>query len=131
MGVTTYTVNLVNGQIDNASYWIASAYSADWGATEEVKATPGAGYALCITQIDLMAQDDRIFVIGEKEIVAGAVTTVKFSFPMNAMGGGQVKLKFLRPIELAENANLTADSGSPVGAQDASIVVHGFTRKIT
>ncbi len=130
MSVTTFTVNLLNGQTDNIERWIASVYSADWGASGIIKAAPGAGLAYCIEQIDIMGQYDDTAQFGEGGV--GAVMDTKlFEWPMNLTGGGQISIKFLRPIELSENKTIRFDSGPVIGTEAAAIVVRGFTRRIT
>ncbi len=124
MSISTYTGNysLVKGQIDNAAHWCVSVYSADATGAEQVLAASAAGYAPCIESIDIIVQTTTnvwMYQTAPNNIL---------QMPFDATAGGQVHIRFKNPIELVPEVALTMDT---TGAAPISVIVQGFTRKIT
>lgn len=122
MTVTTNTVNIVNGKTENIEYWCTSIYSPDVRAVGVCVPAPSAGYALCLESVDIIVQTNT-----DVWLLNGAV---KLFGPMETEtnSGGQIHLRFKRPIELAEATALNIDTTliAPV-----SVITQGFTRKIS
>ena len=120
MGVTTNTVNIVSEKTENIGHWITSIYSADVRGIEIVVPDPGDGYALCLESVDIIAQTDTdVWLLNGTTVLFGPMET-------DTASGGQIHLKFKRPVELAASTALNIDS---TAAAPVSVIVQGFTRK--
>ncbi len=122
MAVTANTVNILNGQTDNAERWCASVYTADATGIEVAVPDPGDGYALCLESVDIMTQTDSdVWLLNGAAILFGPME-------IDATSGGQIHLEFLRPIELTASTALNVDT---TDAAPISVITQGFTRSTT
>ena len=122
MTVTTNTVTLLNGQIDNATHWCASIYSANVTGTEVAVIDPGDGYALCLESVDIITQTNSdVTLLNGAAILFGPME-------IDATSGGQIHLEFKRPIELAASTALNVDTSD---AAPITVITQGFTRSTT
>ena len=122
MGVTTNTVNVLNGQMDNPQHWCASIRSADVRNVEICVPAPSAGYALCLQSVDIVAQTNTdVWLLNGDVILFGPME-------IDITSGGSIHLEFKRPIELTAATALNIDSSA---AAPVSVITQGFTRKIS
>lgn len=122
MTVTTNTVNIVNGKTENIQQWCASIQSDDVRSVEVCVPAPASGYALCLESVDIIAQTNTdVWLLNGSTMMFGPME-------IETKSGGQIHLKFKRPIELAEATALNIDG---TAAAPVSVITQGFTRKIS
>jgi len=127
MAIATTAVNItgpLGAHISTlpTSTWQINATSDDASGCEEIKAAPGAGYALCISRLIIGIGAAITVTIGDGA-AAGAVETIA----IGPVGGaaGTYAFEFPRPIQLTANKALTVDAS---GAGAICVWVEGFTR---
>lgn len=121
MAVTPNTVNIVNGKTDNREYWCASIQSNDVRSVEVCVPAPSSGYALCLESVDIIAQTNTdVWLLNGSTKIFGPME-------IETNSGGQIHLRFKRPIELAAATALNIDSTL---AAPVSVITQGFTRKL-
>jgi hypothetical protein len=103
-----------------------NASSADASGCEELKAAPGAGKSIYLTQIEVSCVAAITVTIGEGEN-AGAVTTILFGpFNFAATSGSPVNLSFRdKGIKLTANTSLTVDAS---GAGAVQVFAEGYVQ---
>jgi hypothetical protein len=106
-----------------AARWSVNGSSADASGCETLKATPGAGYSLCITRLFIYLGAAITATIGSGTN-AGAVETVLVG-PLGGAAGTYVLDLRETPIVLDANKALTVDA-SAAGA--ICVYAEGFTR---
>ena len=103
--------------------WQVNATSADASGCEEIKATPGSGYALVVTRLIIAIGAAITVTVGSGEST-GAVE----GDTIGPIGGaaGTYFLDFRdRPVQLTANKSLTFDAS---GAGTVGIYAEGYTR---
>jgi len=108
------------------SGFAVNAVSADASGCEELKAAPGAGVSIYITQIEISCVAAITVTIGAGE-TGGAVTTVLFGpFNFEATSGSPVSISLRgKGIKLAANTSLTIDAS---GAGAVQVFVEGYIK---
>lgn len=103
--------------------WQINASSADASACEEIKATPGSGYALVVERLIIGVGAAVTVTVGSGES-GGDVEGDKIG-PI----GGAAGTYFLdfrdRPVQLTANKSLTFDAS---GAGTVAVYAEGYTR---
>ncbi len=101
-----------------------NASSTDLTGCEELKAAPGAGKSILITQIEISCVAAITVTVGEGE-TTGAVTTVLFGpFNFAAGSGSPIILNFRdKGYKLTANTALTIDAS---GAGAVQVFVEGY-----
>ncbi len=127
MAVTTNTISVTasfqNWISSPPTRWQVNASSADASGCEEIVATPGAGYSLCIERLIIGIGAAITVTVGSGE-AANAVE----GDTIGPVGGsvGSYELDFRdRPLVLTANKSLTFDAS---GAGTVGIYVEGFTK---
>lgn len=103
--------------------WRINATSEDASGCEEIVATPGAGYALCITRLTIGIGAAITVTVGSGA-AAGAVEGDKIG-PIGGAAGTYVLDFRDRPVQLTTNKSLTVDAS---GAGTICVYAEGFTR---
>ena len=103
----------VNNLTPAKAGFAVNATSADFSGCEELKAAPGAGVSIYLTQIEISCVAAITVTIGAGE-TGGAVTTVLLGpFNFAATSGSPINLTFRgKGIKLAANTSLTVDSSA-------------------
>ena len=118
--VTTMTTTVpVDRDVNATSLWSLNATSADASGSEDIKATPGAGYHLVITRATiLIGAAITVTLLADADVLVGPV------------GGaaGTYALDFSeRPVVLDANHKLACDAS---GAGAICIYVEGYTKAV-
>lgn len=100
--------------------WTVSENSASAETNNELKAAPGAGLSLYIT--DIVISTDAAISAQLVEDTGGTPATVAGPYYFAANGGAG--LHFVTPIQITANKNL---GYTTVGASHCTVEVHGFT----
>ena len=106
----------------NAIPFACNVRSDDISGCEEIKATPGAGKKLVITQAIISSAAAITITIGEGE-TGGAVTTAIWG-PVTFAANQCIHWVFKHPVVLTANKSLTCDAS---GAGVVNIFIEGYT----
>ena len=103
-----------------------NASSSDASGCEELKAAPGTGKSIYLTQIQISCVSAITVTVGMGEN-AGAVTTILLGpFNFTATSGSPVNLAFRdRGVKLTANTSLTIDAS---GAGAVQIFAEGYVQ---
>jgi len=104
--------------------WQVNATSADASGCEEIKATPGAGYALVIERLIVGIGAAITVTVGSGETGPGSVEGDTFGPIGGAAGTYSFDFRD-RPVQLTANKSLTFDAS---GAGTVGVYVEGYTR---
>lgn len=128
MAVTVTTINVTGPRSAQltAVPWQAAATSADASGCEEIKATPGSGYQLCIERLFIYIGAAITVTVGSGETGPGSVEGDKIG-PLGGAAGTYVLDCRDRPIALTANKSLTFDAS---GAGTVCIYAEGFTKQV-
>jgi hypothetical protein len=128
MAITTNTVAVTgprHAQVGaGVTPWQINASSADASGCEEIKATPGTGYALVVERLVVHIGAAINVTFGEDEGAGGAVAAVLLG-PLGGAAGTYVLDCRDRPIQMTANKALVIDAS---GAGLVCVYAEGYTR---
>jgi len=128
MAVATNAISVtgpMEAHLSGITPWQINATSDDASGCEEIKAAPGAGYALVITRLTIGIGAAITVTVGSG-VAGGAVEGDQIGPIGGAAGTYQLDVRE-RPVQLTENKPLTVDAS---GAGTVCVYAEGFTRAV-